>query len=343
MINIYPDEPAMNVRRVQITGGSSFIITLPKDWAESVNLKKNDPVVVVPQPNGGLLLNVGVTQSQNADYATTIDADSVPDAEALYRMLIGAYIAGHSEIAVTSAHSLRGGMLEAVSRFTQTSIGMEIYEEFEDRVVMKDLMDQTEVLPQKNVNREYLLVKRMVADVFQAARDDDPAKLDAMADRDTEVDRIHWLIQRQSSIHQIDIGLSTRMGIDLRTVTGSVAVSKTLERMGDHAVLVAGHLGGLMKAGKAGPAEEALKGLEGTVMELIDSSVTAWATADGPRAEECIRAAKKAAPEVSGRFAEAAKDPSALAAVEMISGSVRRLAEYCADIAESAINVSMER
>lgn len=38
----------MDLRRIQITGGSSFMITLPKDWADSVGLKKNDTVGLQP-------------------------------------------------------------------------------------------------------------------------------------------------------------------------------------------------------------------------------------------------------------------------------------------------------
>ncbi len=333
----------MDVRRVQVTGGSSFMITLPKAWADSVGLKKNDPVSVVPQPNGGLLLTVGGAQAQNQNYLSEIDADSVQDADALYRMLIGAYIAGHSEIVVKSGSALRGGMLEAVSRFTQTSIGMEIVEEDVSRIVMKDLMDLTEVLPQKNVNREYLLVKRMVCDVFQAAAENDGSRLEGMADRDTEVDRIHWLIQRQSSIHQLDIGLSSRMGIDLRTVTGSVGVSKSLERMGDHAVLLAGHLGRLISSGDSGGTCRAMENLSGTIPDLIDASVSSWSGSDGITAERCIRRSKEIARDIPGMFSEAVSDQRSSGAAGMISGSLRRLAEYCADIAESAINVAMER
>ena len=54
----------MDVRRVQVTGGSSFMITLPKAWADSVGLKKNDPVSVVPQQNGHRLLTDAGAQSQ---------------------------------------------------------------------------------------------------------------------------------------------------------------------------------------------------------------------------------------------------------------------------------------
>ena len=46
----------VDIRRVQITGGSSFMVTLPKDWANSIGLKKNDSVSLQPQPDGSLII-----------------------------------------------------------------------------------------------------------------------------------------------------------------------------------------------------------------------------------------------------------------------------------------------
>lgn len=329
----------MEIRRVQITGGSSFMITLPKSWADSMNLQKNDPVMVTPQPDGGLLISVEGPSKDEYDIAE-IDADSVIDADALYRELIGAYIAGHSQISVGSGQPLKGAFLEAISKFTQTSIGMEIVEEDENRIVMKDLMDQTEVLPQKNVRREFLLVKRMVSDVFSATENNDLAHLSGMEDRDTEVDRIHWLIQRQSSIHQIDIGLNGRMGIDLRTVTGSVGVSKTLERMGDHAVLIAKHLR-MLDARTMKDVGKLVSSVSSEILTLMDGSVSAWTDGNLDLAERCIRDSKNISSEVQNLFV-GKSFPGMDMPMSMISGSMRRLAEYCTDICESAINVAME-
>ncbi len=42
----------MEIRKVQITGGSSYVVTLPKDWAESLKIKKNDPLGLIVQPDG---------------------------------------------------------------------------------------------------------------------------------------------------------------------------------------------------------------------------------------------------------------------------------------------------
>jgi phosphate uptake regulator len=52
----------MEIRRVQLTGGSSYIITLPKEWINSVHIKKNDPLGMHIQSDGTLLITPKITQ-----------------------------------------------------------------------------------------------------------------------------------------------------------------------------------------------------------------------------------------------------------------------------------------
>ena len=327
----------MEVRRIQITGGSSFMITLPKSWADSVGLKKNDPVTVSPQPNGGLLIAVSGSQASEP-VPKRIDADAIPDAEALYRCLIGAYIAGHNQIMVSSAGILKGSYLEAISKFTQTSIGMEIVEEEEDHILIKDLMDHSEILPQKNVRREYLLVKRMISDTFKKMDPGETESLGEMETRDTEVDRLHWLVQRQCSIHQRDIALTNRMGIDLSSVFNCVSVSKTLERMGDHAVLVSRHLRSL-NGSDLDQVSSALSLIGPDIQKTVDSAIESWFGSDNMKAEQLISGKKAMAQAIEAVFSDLADNETAM----MVEGSCKRISEYCTDIAESAINLSMEK
>ena len=42
----------MEIRRVQVTGGASFVVTLPKDWAEAQKIIKNDPIGLIAQADG---------------------------------------------------------------------------------------------------------------------------------------------------------------------------------------------------------------------------------------------------------------------------------------------------
>ncbi len=322
----------MEIRRIQITGGSSYMVTLPKSWAESRGLKKNDPVMVVPQPDGSLLLTLSGEESSKASVRTlNVDDFDIPDA--LYRCLIGAYIAGHDQIVLKSESAIKGPYLEAISQFTQTSMGMEIVEEEEDRILIKDLINHSEVVPQKNVKREYILVKRMIGDALSST----PPTLDEMDLRDTEVDRIHWLVQRQASIYQQDIGLSSRTGLRLATVMSCMGVSKILERMGDHAVLIVDNLPSMNDDDRKKFRKNADRFGE-KLLKHFEVAMESWLNADNVLAEKVIRSKE----ELSSATDRCFEDVSDKDAANMIRGSIARIVDYCSDIAESAINISME-
>jgi len=46
----------IETRKVQKTGGSSYIISLPKVWIDKHGVKKNDTLGILSQPDGNLLI-----------------------------------------------------------------------------------------------------------------------------------------------------------------------------------------------------------------------------------------------------------------------------------------------
>ena len=43
-------------RKVQVTGGNSFVVSLPKAWVNDIGLRASDPVAVMVQPDSSLLI-----------------------------------------------------------------------------------------------------------------------------------------------------------------------------------------------------------------------------------------------------------------------------------------------
>src|SRR5512138_130879 len=91
----------MEIRRVQITGGSSFVVTLPKEWAEAQKIAKNDPLGLVAQPDGTLLVTKKISEDP-VQREKEIDTTAITDPAFLFRMLIGAYITGFTAIRLTT-------------------------------------------------------------------------------------------------------------------------------------------------------------------------------------------------------------------------------------------------
>ncbi len=335
------DPMEMDIRKIQITGGSSYMITLPKDWAEGVGLKKNDPVGLQPQSDGSLIVYPGGKSSTPNGMTRNIDVDEVTDGNLLYRMLVGAYIAGHDTIVLESGSSLPSAATSVAASFTQVAIGLEIMEESDTRIVIKDLLDRREMRPSKSVERMTVLVRNMLTDTLDGLERKDSAILGRISDRDREVDRIDWLISRQVNIHQRDVTLSRRMGMDLCEISRCSSISHSLERIGDHAVLLASNLGQLLDDPTSLDSEILSTGRD--VVRLMVDSVRTWSDKDMIAANSCIGKGEslvERALEIS-EMVDALPGKSAIAA-ELIAGSVRRVAEYSMDIAEVAINAAME-
>lgn len=335
-------QSSVDLRRIQITGGSSFMITLPKDWADSVGLKKNDTVGLQPQPDGSMVIYPGGEQAAIAGSTKIIDADDITDRDYLYRQLVGAYIAGHDVIELRSDGELSSMVASTASSFTQTAIGLEILEESENSIVIKDLMDQGEIKPAKSVERMKVLVRNMLNDVLDALEQKDPKIIDGMSDRDREVDRLDWLISRQVNIHQKDITISRRMGMDLCEITRCGSVSRSIERIGDHAVLLASNLKPIIEA-KPTEVDDRILSTGRDVVTLFTDSVGTWSNRNMETANKCIERGEKLVERSKeiGDLDGTVDEKTAMAA-ELISGSVRRVAEYSMDIAEIAINSAMD-
>jgi phosphate uptake regulator len=130
----------MEIRKVQLTGGSSYVVTLPKEWVKSQKINKNDPVGLIAQPDGTLLLTSKTTGGREAR-VKEIEVDDIKDPVYLYRQLIGIYIMGYSTIVVSSEKRLAPGMRDSVIGFTQMAIGPEIMEEDMGAITIKDMLD----------------------------------------------------------------------------------------------------------------------------------------------------------------------------------------------------------
>lgn len=338
------NESKVDLRKIQITGGSSFMITLPKEWADSVGLKKNDAVGLQPQADGSLVLYPGGEKSVFEGSTKVICADGQDNPEFLYRQLVGAYIAGHTSIKLVSETEIPSSVANVASRFTQTAIGLEIMEESDDHLLIQDLMDQREMKPSKSVERMKVLVRNMLNDLLDSLDARDTTSLTNYQDRDREVDRLDWLVSRQVNIHQKDITISRRMGIDLCEISRCATISRSIERIGDHAVLMASNLIPIINGGIP-TFDEKILATGREAVKLFTDSVSTWSNRDMESANRCIERGEGLVRQSQSivDVGDSIKDEKTAVAVELIAGSVKRVTEYSMDIAEIAINSAMDQ
>ena len=313
------------------------MVTLPKDWADKVGIKKNTVVRLQPQPDGSLLIYPEGCMSRNSDSVCEIETDGIDDMDLLYRQLVGAYVSGIDIMELISEDGLSEDVTYTVSRFVHTAIGMEITEDDGIKMTVEDLMDHKDIRPYKSVERMKVLTRNMINDVIKSLKTGKTISLS----KDTEVDRLDWLISRQISILQRDVSLSKEMGTDLPEMSGCGNVSRCIERIGDHTVLVASSLERLTD-GELSELNGLVSDISTGMLSVFSDSVSIWAKKDMIRANDCIRRCQELVRETVG-LSESGSSLSGEAsiALRMISGSIRRVAEYSMDISEVTINNAM--
>lgn len=331
----------MDTRRIQITQGESYMITLPKEWAESAGLKRNDSVNVEVQSDGDLLVSPVKKVAPPKDIKR-IDVTNIKNEDFFYRQLVGAYISGHNMIEAFSEQPLKNHIIDVVNSFTQTSIGLEVVEEEDCRILIKDLMDHAEIGPRKSLERMSILVRKMIDDVLDYALSNDVSHIADMEKRDLEVDRVHWLISRQSNVYKKNPWLCKKIGSDLCELTNHISVSRILERIGDHTVLLSKNLMAVSKDEKAEAIDKGIRELGSEIIKLYTESVKGWLRVDMNTAESCIEEGEKLVKRIEKAFKKIEVDIDTASAAGLIAGSAQRIAEYCIDISEMTINSAMD-
>ena len=333
----------MEIRKIQVTGGSSYMVTLPKEWAETVGIRKNTPVGLQPQSDGSLILYPANSETAQSRSKKIIDATEIEDMTLFYRQLIGAYIAGHDVIEVRSDSELMTAITSVTSNFVQIAIGLEILEEDDTHIIIKDLINQDELKPVKSIERMKIIVRNMLNDVMNALDQKNTKYLEDMENRDREVDRLNWLISRQVNIHQKDITISRKQGTDLSTISKCGSIGKTIERIGDHAIILTNNLRQLIDDDSTNLVDNEIVITGRDAISLFANSVATWISKDMVVANQCITRGEELVSKtisisnmsenLSGKGAHAAK---------IVAESVKRIAEYSMDISEMTINAAME-
>jgi len=328
----------METRKVQVTGGSSYIITLPKEWVLSAKIKKNDPVGVAPQPDGSLLITPNATMERDTR-TKEFQVDKISDGPYLFRLLIGAYISGYANIVVRAKDGIPPVLRDSVISFTQTLIGPEIVEEDANSIFIKDLLKPTELPFDKTLKRMFLLVRGMHESTIDALSARDRAMAAEVIKRDRDVDRLQWLVARQTHMVLDDISLSKKMDIRQPDVTLYLTMSRILERVGDHAIIIATYIPVLIDSEIDSKNVDIISNASRQSLQMLAKSMEAWQKRDMVLANDNIESLKpliRNCKKVNDMAANMEGEPAV--ALSYISESIRRTGEYATDISELLIN-----
>jgi phosphate uptake regulator len=332
----------MEIRRVQMTGGASFVVTLPKDWAESQKIRKNDPIGLTVQPDGTLLVTKNINE-EPLQRVKEIDSSNITDPAFLFRMLIGTYIMGFNVIRITTKQRFPPFVRTVVRDFTQMTIGQEVVEETETLIAIKDLLNPAEMPFDNTIKRMFVIVKNMHEDAITALETHNKTLANDVINRDMDADRLNWLIARQTNMLMQNASLSRKMGISPSLAMHYYMLSRIIERVGDHAVRIAEHTLPIIDVDFDKKFMNAIKKSSAMSLEIFERSIVSFFKADMKEAHrniESIMALENICGDINNMVLK--QDTLIALNISYISESIRRAGEYAGDISETVINLLVE-
>jgi phosphate uptake regulator len=198
-------------RRILKAGHSSIAVTLPKPWAEAMNLRPGDLVVFDQHDDGSLFLKPspnGTTPAPSTSYL--VQARSFSSPGVLERLVIGAYRVGHDSIEIRSETPLPAERVEELLDAARGLLGVSVVAHEPNRIVLQNFIDPSKYgLPQ--------LVQRMkmidIATLEEAEeilrRKTSSRRLASLSD---ETEKVLALLVRQLFLASRDRSLARRIG-----------------------------------------------------------------------------------------------------------------------------------
>lgn len=332
----------MEIRRVQFTGGSSYILTLPKGWIDAQKIKKNDPIGIEVQADGTLLITKTIDQ-EPLQRKKEFSVDGITEPSYLFRLLIGAYISGITTIVITSKERLPPFVRVVVRDFTRMTIGQEVVEENDSRILLKDLLNPSEMPFANSLKRMFVIVKAMHTDAITSIMTKNPLLAADVTARDNDVDRLHWLIARQTHMILSNIALSKKMGVSPGMAVHYFVISRIIERIGDHAERIVENANVILKRDIDHAIISRISKASKLSIGIFDRSIISFFDNDMKKAQQTIESVKELeaiCEEINNLVL--LQETSDAVALGYITESIRRAGEYAADISENVINYLVE-
>jgi len=337
-------------RRVQLTGGATLIVSLPKEWTRQVSLRPGDEVLVIPQPDLSLLIvpkKMVKIPSMEASIEVT---EELSDTEHLERVLLSYYLAGYDLFKLDFDASTLGLKRQVKDIVRRKLTGVEIIEEGRNTLIIQNLINVPDINIRDILSKLIKTIMGMLDDLKIALENGDKSVAMDIVERDNEVDKFYWLLNRQLKRILVSKYAMSLSGIqDPRNILEYAMINKSMERAADHVVKIAYEVLTLGDRYVSNIPRE----IRYKLSELVNNDASLMSSIGKSLSDELslrelnklidtVKHSIKASAESLLSSLNKATDPAVLASLRLILDSIVRIAEYASDVAESLINLTIE-
>ena len=333
-------------RKLQITGGSTYVISLPKRWITQNCLEKGSPLLVRQEDTGFLSILPPDLGKVDKTEDAVIKISSEDTSEAVVRKTVAVYLLGYNIIHIKpkDQKEISSTHRNAIKTFARNMlVGTEIVTDTSTELTLQVLLSYPELSVPSALRRMAIITASMHKDAITALKNIDHQLASDVRATDYEVNRFHLYIIRQLKMAIENPRIITEIGLKKPIdCLGYRLVTKMVERTADHATNIAKYVQ-LLNEQLDDEFLTGIKEMNEVAISSFETSIESLFRRDYDLADSVIAKANNIV-ELEKKVILSTKATNIEEAtnIRLVIESVRRIAEYSMDIAEVVLNMTVE-
>jgi phosphate uptake regulator len=230
----------MEIRKLQSTAAGTFIVTIPKRWTDKLKLHKGD---LVSLELDGSDIVITPTTPKAVLPSRSLRIDEFKDQKLFELFLTSSYIAGNDVSEVVSKNMMPPEQKRWIRHATDGLIGVEIAEDYSNRVELQNLADPSRFEMSKILERFSNTSKAIFKDAIQSLSQGDLALAQDAYERGYESTKLYRLLMRLAlqAINSRQLREEAKLGSVSNVVVTIIAI-REMSRMAYYAMRIAQHV-----------------------------------------------------------------------------------------------------
>jgi len=333
-------------RKLQVTGGSTFILSLPKEWATKNALKRGSSMMVREEEDGSLSIVPSTFPKKEKQDEAFIKVSQDDNPDAIMRTAISAYLSGYNilHIKAQGQKLLSSKLRNHLKNFARNYlVGTEIVIDTPTELTLQVLLNYPELTVQNAISRMSIIASSMHEEAITSLRKPDYQNSKAVIETDREVNRFGLYIVRLLKLAVSNQRIVREIGLtSQKECLGYRLLAKAVERTADHATKIAENTL-LLKEPVNKELLEKISQLSDLAISMFENSMETLFKHDFNLAENVIeRLSQVHKIEKETVMYSHNAESEEMVNLRLLIESVRRTAEYAADISEVVLNLNVE-
>jgi phosphate uptake regulator len=322
-------------------GRSSLVISLPKYWVKLNELNRGDVVSLSMQRDRSLVVVPGFEKKKDTREITlTIDPNEKEGT--ITRAIIACYLNGNSTIQLVSKKIFSPAQQKSIRRIVRV-LYMRIMESNAKKMHIETLIDESKASVTSGLRRMHLISKSMCRDALSSLENRNAKLARAVYTLDDDVDHFSFFLLRLLRSAAFNAALANQLSLEPIDCLDYQTIVHRIEHVADHATNIAKNV--IMLSGRRQRISDPTLALMMTAGKVAftsyDMAVEAFFSTnikDSNKVIEKHREVEMLDSDIASKSFLTEKNASIICATCSVRDSIKRMAEYAADIAEIAIN-----